>query len=116
MGGAVQGEEDEGAHAEDDGALAKEGAGVRPLVNAGVRRPGEVDQGVQQEGGGGAHQVEEQGGGLHVMVTLSPVLCKVVEHNHKIHSDHQHTVTTRERPVQNFKIVTLADITLFCVF
>ena len=86
--GAVQGEEDEGAHAEDDGALAEEGARVRPLVGAGVGRLGEVGQGVQQEHRGGAHQVEEQRGGLHVMVILTPVLGKVIEHNHKVHGDH----------------------------
>ena len=87
MRGAVQGEENEGAHTKDDRALTKEGAGVRLGVIAGAGRPGEVAQRVQQEHSGGPHQVEAQGGGLQVGVTLLLVLCKVVEHNHQVDSN-----------------------------
>ena len=69
--GAVQGEEDDGAEAEDDRSLAEEGAAVRPPVLVRPRRLGEEHQEVDQEAGGGRGQVQEQHGRLqHAVNTI----------------------------------------------
>ena len=113
--GAVQGEEDDGAEAEDDRALAEEGAAVRPPVLVRARRLGEEHQQVDQEAGGGRGQVQEQHGRLHhqsilqflvvntninthldVWRMVTFVFCEVIDNNDQVNGDYEDTITAGE--------------------